>query len=361
MKFLHTSDLHIGKRLHEQPLIEQQRQTLSALIHIAREHSVSAALIAGDVYDRGVPTLDAVNAVDDFITELSSLNISVFIIAGNHDSAERLDFGARIMSRQNVHISGSELRCVPMSDEYGGVNVWLLPYMRAQTVEETLGAAEVDIDARNIILAHQFVISAGSPPEIGGSEIKIVGGVDAVDASLFDRFDYVALGHIHRPQSAGRTTARYSGSPYRYSFDECGHTKQAVVVEVREKGDTALDFVTLTPTRDLYAIRCELSELATQTAPRDSYAEITLTDDEPLVDAITKVRDIYPNTLRLVMDNKYTRHIGATHTLTGSDIKAKTPIELFEGFFEEVNGAALNEAQRELVQQAMEGDDDETH
>ena len=361
MKFLHTSDLHIGKRLHEQTLINEQRQMLSMLIRIARERSVDAVLIAGDVYDRSVPSLEAVDVFDDFITELSILGISVFIIAGNHDSAERLDFGARIMSKQNVYISGGELKCVTLQDEYGDVNLWLMPYMRSQTAEEKLSAAEPDISARNIMLAHQFVISAGAPPEPGGSEVKIVGGLDSIDAALFDRFDYVALGHIHRPQRAGRETVRYSGSPYRYSFAECDHEKQVVIVEIKTKNDEPLiDFAALTPTRDLYRIECKIDELPFQSAPRDAYVDVKLTDDEPIVDAITKVRNTYPNTLHLTIDNKYTRHTGAVHTLTGSDVKAKTPLELFEGFFEEVNGAAMSESQRALVARVMEAGTDET-
>ena len=359
MRFLHTSDLHIGKRLHEQPLIAQQRQMLSDLIRIARENTVDAMLIAGDIYDRAVPPIDAVDALDSFITELASHKIQVFIIAGNHDSAERLDFGARIMSKQNVHISGSALKHVKVSDEHGDLNIWLMPYMRTQAAEEALSAAKIDTNTRNIILAHQFVTSTAGPPEPGGSEVKIVGGIDAVDASLFERFDYTALGHIHRPQSIGHKNMRYSGSPYRYSFDECSHTKQAAIVDVKAKGDITLEYAALAPERDLIRIKCMLDELPAQTAPRDAYVDVTLTDEEPIVDAITKVRDIYPNILHLTLDNKYTRNIGAVHTLSGSEVKAKTPQELFEGFFEEIHGVSLSESQRELVKQAMEAQSDE--
>jgi len=360
MKFLHTSDLHIGKRLHEQTLIGEQRHLLTALARIAREQAVDALLIAGDVYDRSVPPLDAVEAFDDFITELSRLDISVFLIAGNHDSPERLDFGARIMSKQNVFISGGELRRVTMRDEHGELDIWLMPYMRSQAAAETLDAAEPDLSKRNIMLAHQFVVSSGEPPVYGGSEAKIVGGVDSVDAALFDSFDYVALGHLHRPQQAGRETARYSGSPYRYSFSECDHSKSAVIVDAGVKGDLTVDIAPLPPMRDLHRIKCKIEELPFQPEPRDAYAEVTLTDDEPVVDAITKVRGVYPNTLHLVIDNKYTRHAGAAHTLTGSDIKAKTPLELFEGFFREVNGADMSAPQRAMVASAMEGEGDET-
>ena len=354
MRFLHTSDLHIGKRLHEQSLISEQTDMLSDLIRIAREQSVDAVLIAGDVYDRSVPSLEAVDLFDDFITGLADMGISVFFIAGNHDSAERLDFGARIMSKQNVFISGSELRNVGLSDEYGVLNVWLMPYMRSQTAMETLQEAGVDTGVRNIILAHQFVTSSDLSPEPGGSEITIVGGIDVIDSAFFDDFDYVALGHIHRPQCIGRETVRYSGSPYRYSFDECSHAKQAVIVDVREKGHITTGFVTLEPKRDLYRIECKIGELGSQPAPRDAYVEVKLTDDERLIDAITKVRDVYPNALKLIIENKYTSYTGSAHALTGSDIRTKTPLELFEGFFEEMNGLVMSQSQHELVMHVME-------
>lgn len=362
MKFLHTSDLHIGKRLHEQSLIDEQRYMLLEIIKAVHEQSIQAVLISGDVYDRSVPPLDAVNLFDDFITKLTEFGMTVFIIAGNHDSADRLDFGARIMSRHNVYISGKELKSVLMTDEYGEINIWLLPYLRSQAALEALESANIDANGRNVILAHQFVIAGGAGPEPGGSEIAVVGGVDAIDASYFDPFDYVALGHIHRPQNIGRPTARYSGSPYPYSFDECGTEKSVVIVDIREKGDLSMEFMPIIPMRDLYRLNCTFSELPNQAAPKDSYVEITLTDDEPVIDAIAKVREIYPNTLKLMIDSKYSRSGSVIHRLESGDIQNKTPIELFAGFFEEMNGTEMNETQNELVRHAMEGGaDDEAH
>jgi exonuclease SbcD len=360
MKFLHIADLHIGKRLHEQPLINEQRRVLGELLRIAQDRSAQAVLIAGDVYDRSIPPVDAVEAFDDFITELSERGISVFIIAGNHDSPERLDFGARILSKRNVYISGNELKTVALSDSFGDVYVWLLPYMHSAKVTETLESCGVDEDKRNIMVAHQFVISGGTEPEQGGSEIPNVGGIDAVDAGLFKRFDYVALGHIHRPQSAG-ANARYSGSPYRYSFDECSHEKSAVLIDIRRKTEVSLEFVKLTPERDLYRLKCKLGELSRQTAPKDAYIEVTLTDEEPVIDAISKTREIYPNTLKLIIENRYSQNATAEHRLTKNDVKTKNTLELFENFFEVMNGAPLNAAQRELVIQTIQsGAEDET-
>lgn len=359
MKFLHISDLHIGKRLCEQSLLAEQRHILGELVKIACEKSVHAVLIAGDVYDRSVPPVDAVDIFDDFITELTEKNISVIIIAGNHDSAERLAFGARIMNKRGVYISGNEFNYVTLHDEYGELKIWLLPYMRSQAAKDTLESATVDTNERNIILAHQFVISHGSEPESGGSESISVGGIDSVDAEIFRKFDYTALGHIHRPQKVGENNIRYCGSPYRYSFDECSHEKSAIIVELREKSDIILDFVKLTPERDLYRLKCKLCELSEQSAPKDSYVEITLTDDEPVVDAISKVREIYPNALKLIIENRYSKNSGAIHTLTGNDIKAKTPLELFAGFFEEMNGVSLSEDQLEFVKLAIDSETSE--
>ena len=357
MKFLHISDLHIGKRLHEQSLIEEQKYMLGELLRITLEQLIDAVLIAGDVYDRSVPPVNAVDMLDDFITELADNNISVFIIAGNHDSAERLDFGARIMNKRGVYISGSELKIITLSDEYGLINIWLMPYMRSQYAKNTLESAIVDTNSRNIILAHQFVISRdGEEPVSGGSESVIVGGVDAVDAEIFDKFDYAALGHIHRPQKTGRDCVRYCGSPYRYSFDECNHDKGAVILEIKNKSEIFIDFVKLIPKRDLYRLKCTIDELQNQSAPKDSYIELTLTYDEIIIDAISKVREIYPNTLKLIFENRYSRNIGAAHTLTGNDVKEKTPLELFDGFFEAMNGVKLDETQKEFLTQALESE-----
>ena len=357
MKLLHTSDLHIGKRLHEQPLIAEQRHMLDSLRRIALEHSVDAVIIAGDVYDRSVPSLDAVNLFDDFLSQLAADRLPVFIIAGNHDSADRLDFGARIMSRQNVHISGKALKSVTLRDDMGDLTLWLLPYLRTQAAEAALDEAEVDTDSRNVILAHQFVTAGERGPELGGSEAIVVGGVDAMDAGCFRDFDYVALGHIHRPQTVGRPEVRYSGSPYRYSFDECSHEKGVTLVELRGKGTVETTLIPLTAERDLHRLSCKLHELPAQTAPKDGYVEITLTDDEPVVDAIAKVRQIYPNTLKLILDSRYARHVGAVHRLESGDLETRTPMELFEGFFEEMNGVRMTDTQRALVARALEGGD----
>jgi exonuclease SbcD len=335
---------------------------LREILRIAKEQSVNAILIAGDVYDRSVPPVEAVDIFDDFITDMSDADIAVFIIAGNHDSAERLDFGARIMSSRGVHFAGSEMKVVTLTDAYGSLNVWLMPFMRSVNAIATLETASVDTNERNVILSHQFVVSVNGEPVTGGSERVSVGGTDAIDASLFDSFDYVALGHIHRPQSVVRETVRYSGSPYRYSFDECSHMKSAVVLDIKVKNELSIEFVSLVPSRDLFRLKCKLEELTDFTIPRDAYVEVTLTDDEPIVDAIAKVRAIYHNTIQLKIENKYSKTAGTQHTLSGDDIKEKTPLELFAGFFEAMHDEPISAEQNEIIELAIaEGQKNETN
>jgi len=354
LRFLHTSDLHIGKRLKDQSLLDEQRFMLAQLLEIVREQEVDAILIAGDIYDKSIPSAEAVNLFDDFLTALNANGTHIFLIAGNHDSAERIDFASRILSHHEVYISGSNLLRVPLADAFGEVNVWLMPFMRSQTATAVLQDTAIDCSARNLILSHQFVIHGEINPEKGGSEALSIGGIDVVDSSIYDGFDYVALGHIHRPQQVGTSAIRYSGSPYRYDFGECNHDKGVWILDLKEKGNLDAEFYQLVPQRDLYRLECRLAELSRQDAPRDAYIELTLTDPEPVVDAITKVRQIYPNILNLILKHRYANS-GATHRLTAGDVQAKTPEELFVLFFEEMNGAKLSEAQRKLVATVFEG------
>ena len=354
MRFLHTSDLHIGKRLKDQSLLAEQRFFLSQLLDLVKERDVDAVLIAGDIYDKSVPSGEAISMFDDFLTDMNACGTDVFLIAGNHDSAERIDFASRILSRNRVHISGSDLRMVTLTDAYGEICIWLMPYMRSVNASAALEAAAVDVRKRNVILSHQFVVGEDAVPEKAGSETLSIGGVDVVSAAAYKAFDYVALGHIHRSQTAGSPVIRYSGSPYRYDFGECNQEKGIWLVEIAAKGSITSEFVPLIPQRDLYRIECPLAELAAQIAPRDAYIELTLTDAEPVVDAIYKARNIYPNTLNLIPKHRYSSR-ETTHVLTSKDIAMKSPFELFAVFFEDINGAPLSEAQREYLQEVIAG------
>jgi len=354
MRILHTSDLHIGKRLKEQSLLEEQRYMLDQLLAIAIEQKMDAVFIAGDIYDKSIPSGEAVQLFDDFLTEMNSSGIALYIVAGNHDSADRIDFGSRILDHNKVHIAGNDLKRVDVSDEHGAVSIWLLPYMRSSNVIASLEAVSVDPSIRNIILSHQMVVSGDYSPEKSGSEVLSIGGIDAVNAGLYHLFDYVALGHIHRAQQAGAPHILYSGSPYRYDFGECSHTKGVWLVDIPKKHELTTSFIELTPKRDLYRISCTLAELPMQTAPRDGYIEVTLTDEEPIVDAMHKVRQVYPNTLHLDLKHRYVDR-GAAHSLTKDDLLSKKPEELFAIFFSEMNGAEMSPKQIAMIKEAAEG------
>jgi exonuclease SbcD len=260
-------------------------------------------------------------------------------------------------------VGGETVRAIPMAtlhDEYGALNIWLMPYMKSTCAIETLAAANVNQDERNILLAHQYVANGDALPAPSESESRFsVGGIDRIDVALFDAFDYVALGHIHGPQWIGRHTVRYCGSPLKYSFSECEQEKSVVIVDAREKGKLCYKKEPLPPRRDLVEIRCALSELGAQAADQDAFAHITLTDENMIIDAIGKVREVYPNTMLLDYDNLRSRAENTENTLSGEDVREKTPLELFDGFFELQNGASLNDTQRALFTDVTGGDTDE--
>jgi exonuclease SbcD len=357
MKLLHISDLHLGKRMYEFSMLEEQRHILDQILKLVDGSGIAALLMAGDIYDKSVPPVEAVNIFDDFITALARRNVMVFVIAGNHDSPERLSFGSRIMDRQQVHFAGECAGRIPgvrLRDEHGALNLYLMPYLKPGAALLALDGLAINRSERNILLAHQFVTFNGVQPELAGSENSLerrrsgtlsLGGIDSLDAGLLDAFDYVALGHIHRPQKIGRGTIRYSGSPLKYSFAECRHKKSAVIIQAAEKGHLAFTLEELKPRRDLAEIKCSLAELGTQAAARDAYAHVTLTDESMIVDAIGKVREIYPNVMTLDYDNCRSRAENAGNSLSDADIQEKTPLQLFTVFFEAQNGAGLTESQ----------------
>lgn len=371
MKFVHVSDLHLGKRVHDFPMTEDQRYILDEIVRLSAEADADAVFVAGDVYDRSVPSVDAVELFDEFLTRLADDGRAVFVIGGNHDSGERLQFGGKLMASRRAYIAGAydgSLPCVKLSDALGDVNVYMLPFIRPAVVNAKLGiktssydecvkaaidAAGVSPDARNILIAHQFVTAAGVAPDRSESETLSLGGVDNVDVSAFDAFDYVALGHIHAPQRIGRDEVRYCGSPLAYSFSECRRAKSAVVGELRGKGDVELKFIPLVPRRVLGEVRCELGELGKTLGefPADSYMHVTLTDKEQVINAIEKVREVYPNVMLLDFDNGMREK---ELTETSERLKEKTTEELFAAFFDEQNGGPMNERQTALLRALTE-------
>ena len=376
MKFLHISDLHIGKRVNEFSMIEDQKYILRQIKEIALEKQVDAVMIAGDIYDKPVPSAEAVQLFDQFLTGLADCGKKVFAVSGNHDSAERIAFGAQLMSSREVYVSpvyDGEVRCVTCQDAYGEICIWLLPFIRPAVVRhawrnrmvvvemvETYQDAlqfvvshmPVDASKRNILVAHQFVTGASRCE----SEEVSVGGLDQIGAEVFDVFDYVALGHIHSPQQIERETLRYCGTPLKYSFSEAEQKKSVVVMEIKEKGDIFIEKVPLNPLRDLRKIRGTYMELMSKDfyegTEKDDYLQITLTDEEDVPDGMAKLRTVYPNLMQLVYDNSRTRQ--SRQVEVTEHVEQKSEMELFEEFYEIQNNQPMSEEQQDFVRELME-------
>lgn len=378
MKLIHLSDLHLGKRVNEFSMLEDQKYILMQILRVIDDENPNGVLIAGDVYDKSVPSAEAVQLFDDFLYRLAHRKLQVFIISGNHDSAERLSFGGRLMDISGIHLSpvyNGDVLPIPLNDEFGAVNIYMLPFLKPAHIRRFFPEKEietytdairtavekmpVDTRERNVIITHQFVTGALRSE----SEEVSVGGSDNVDVSVFDAFDYVALGHIHGPQKMGRDTVRYCGTPLKYSFSEAGHQKSVTVVEMGKKGDTSIRAVPLTPLRDLREIRGLYNEITLkenwETANREDYIHITLTDETDIPDAIGKLRVIYPNLMKLDYDNKRTRSSGFIGA--AENIESKSPLELFSEFYEKQNNQPMTAEQTgfvsELIEKIWEGEE----
>lgn len=371
MKLIHLSDLHLGKRVNEFSMLEDQQYILTEILQIIDREKPDGVMIAGDVYDKSVPSAEAVALLDDFLVRLAKRDLQVFLISGNHDSPERMAFGGRLMAQNGVHLApvyDGKVSPITLTDEYGPVNLYLLPFLKPAhvrrcfpereilTYTDALAAAieamGVDPAQRNVLVTHQFVTGAA---RCDSEEIS-VGGTENVDVSVFGPFDYVALGHIHGPQQVGRETVRYCGTPLKYSFSEAKHQKSVTVVELGEKGAVSVRTVPLTPMRDLAELRGTYEELTFRgfydgtSYPRD-YVHITLTDEEDIPDAVSKLRIIYPNLMKLDYDNKRTR---AGIILEGAEDQQRSPLELLEEFYEKQNGQPMGEEQRAFAKSLME-------
>lgn len=378
MKFLHLSDLHIGKRFSERSFIEDQEYILKKINNIIDDEKPDAVVIAGDVYDKSVPSAEAVQLFDDFLCGLAMRKLQVFIISGNHDSAERMAFGGRLMEFSGVHISpvyNGKVEPVSLEDKFGKVNFWMLPFVKpgnvrryfedagiesyTDSVRVAIENMNVNSDERNVIITHQFVTGATK----GGSEEGIsVGGTDNVDASVFDCFDYVALGHIHGSQNIKSERIRYCGTPLKYSFSEANHKKSVTVVEMGEKGILEIRTVALEPKRDMREIRGTYNEIMLKEnyegTNTDDYIHITLTDEDDIPGVIGKLRVVYPNIMKLDYDNKRTRNTAELDT--SKDYKEASPYDVFAEFYEIQNGQPMNKEQsdyiKELIERVKEGE-----
>ena len=374
MKLFHLSDLHIGKRVNEFSMIEDQKYILTQILYVADQEKPDGILISGDVYDRTIPTAEAVQVFDAFLTRLSEQKIPAFIISGNHDSAERLAFGSSLMGKSGIYFSkvyDGTVEKIPMQDAYGTVWIYLLPFLRPSTIrhalperaEEVQSAADavrialeqtkIDEKERNVLLAHQFVTGA---KRCDAEELQ-VGDVDQIPAELFTSFEYVALGHIHSPQKVGRETVRYCGAPLKYAFSEAGQEKSITVVELKEKGSVDLRTIPLKPLHDLRKIRGTYLEVTAKSfyENRDceDYLQVTLTDEEDVPDGMAKLRTIYPNLMRLEYDNKRTR--SNAEVRAAERVEEKSELELFQEFYELQNNQLMTEVQEQFVEELLRG------
>lgn len=372
MKFIHLSDLHIGKRVNEYSMLEDQEYILTKIINIIDGEKPDGVIIAGDVYDKSVPSAEAVELFDDFLVRLSKRNLYVFVISGNHDSPERIAFGGRLMEHSGVYMSpvyDGDIKPVVLEDEYGKINIWMLPFVKPvhirrfnEDVEITsytdamsiaVGNLNVNNGERNIMITHQFVTGA----ERTESEEISVGGTDNVDVSVFDVFDYTALGHIHRPQNCKSEKVRYCGTPLKYSFSEAKDNKSVTVVEIKEKGSLDVKTIPLVPMRDLVEIKGKYDEIMHRdfycnTTWQEDYTHITLTDEEDIIDAIGKLRTVYHNLMKLDYDNNRTR---STNSIDAAkDVERKTNYELFSEFYEIQNNQPMSEEQSEFIKNLIE-------
>lgn len=396
MRFLHLADLHLGKNLHGFSLLEDQEKMLSQLAALAVQHKTDAVLIAGDVYDKAVPPAEAVQLLDHFLTELTQQGQKVFLISGNHDSAQRIAFGAQVMQKAGVYVSPVFSGCpqpITLTDAWGEVRLYLLPFIRpaqvraallaeeaVQGTEEAAAPAPENADAaqeqierlttyqsamqavmarmpldpgvRNVLVAHQFLTGA-SPSD---SEEFSVGGVENIDAALFRDFDYVALGHIHRAQQVEFPSIRYAGTPLKYSFSEAGQVKSATLVTLEEKGKLSIEELPLVPFRDCREIRGSYHEVTARENYRgtntEDYVHITLTDEEEILQAVAKLRVIYPNLIRLDYDNIRTREHRSVEMPQGNE--RQSPMDLFEAFYQQQNNQEMTAQQRAFAESILQ-------
>lgn len=375
MRFLHLADLHLGKQLNGFSLAEDQAYILKRIVALAQTHAVDTVLVAGDIYDRALPSADAVELLDTFLTGLSQAGITVIAIPGNHDSAQRVAYGAELLAAQNVYLTRpytGALHPITLTDEYGDVVIWPIPFMRpaqirpyhgdeafgsdySAALEAMLATAPFDPSVRNVALVHQLIVSGSLAPEVSDSEITL-GALEAINASVLDQFDYVALGHIHRPQRIGRDTMRYAGSPLKYSASEARYDKSAVLVDLKEKGDITCELLPLTPLHDVRVITGPLSELTSpaivQAGDAQDYIYAQITDDTLPLNTQAELRLVYPNLIGLEHRPPH-RLLDSEEALVIQTTETRDPLALFEQFFLEQNERELTDDERTLVVEAL--------
>ncbi|MCH5194747.1 MAG: exonuclease SbcCD subunit D [Oscillospiraceae bacterium] len=379
MKFIHLSDLHIGRRLDAYSLIEDQKHILNEIINIIKNEHPDGVMIAGDVYDKSDPSEEAVRLFDNFLYELSLQPIEIFIISGNHDSSERLAFCSRIMDKSGIHISpvyDGNISPFKMTDIYGSVNIYMLPFIKpvhvracfpdepagsyTEAIETAVSHMDINEAERNILIAHQFVTGAA----VSDSESISVGGLDNVDAAVFSKFDYTALGHIHGPQNIGSNKIRYCGTPLKYSLSEASHEKSVTVVELAAKGrDLTVRTVPLVPLHDVREIEGYFNDIMSEDfykgTATDDYIYPILTDEDLIPDVMNRLRTVYPKVMNIRYNNTRTRNtVQATDT---PDTTGKSPAELFAELYEKQNGRPMSDLQTAFINDLIEEIWEEKH
>ena len=375
MKILHLADLHLGKRVNEMSMIEDQKYILDQIITLIKEESVGIVLLCGDIYDKSIPTIEAIHLLDEFLDQLSKMAIKVLMISGNHDSIDRLSFGKSLFTRSNLYIASqfeNEIEKITVKENGITVNFYMLPFVKSAYISHIfqlqtdsyeecfrylIEHTKIDEEETNILLSHQFVTANKKNPELSDSETSSLGGIDNIDFHIFDPFDYVALGHIHKPQAMGREMVRYAGSILKYSFSEIHMDKKATILTIDAKKEISLSFHPLKPLRDMREIECSLEELLKkqcESGKQEDYMHVILTDEEQILDAIGKVRTIYPNVMQISFKNR--RHMKQLESaqIKEDQISDQSPAELFEQFYKMQNHIDLDEKRLQLVLSVFE-------
>lgn len=377
MKIMHLADLHLGKSILEQSLIEDQKYILDKIVNIVKNNEIDVVLVVGDVYDKAIPNVEAVKLFSEFLSKLYKLSVKVFVISGNHDSKDRLSFGNELFIDNDVYIEGifdGELKSYQLEDEFGKVNIYMLPFVKPADVRRyypdnvttsyhdavkcIVDNTKLDSKDRNIIMVHQFVTASGVDIIRSESESISLGGIDNVDVSLFDCFDYVAMGHVHGPQRLIRDVVRYAGSPLKYSFSEVNHRKSVPIIELKEKGNIDIELVSLEPLRNMRIIKGKLEELLDKEYSKnintDDYISAIITDEDYVMDVIGKLRSVYKNVLRLEYDNKRT----SSYTNIDSNIQEVekiSEIDLFSDFYKMQNNIDIDDYKKKIMLDIIEG------
>lgn len=379
MRFFHLSDLHIGKQLHAYNLKEDQEHILREIVSYAEKLRPDAIVIAGDIYDKSVPSAEAVSIFDEFLTDLSNLEpaIPILMIAGNHDSAQRLDYASQILKRQQIYIAGNApekeaeyLKKLTLQDEEGKVNFYFLPFLKPgyvrgvfdgqmpnsyeDAVKQILAREEIDWEKRNVLISHQFYAGCGQEMERFDSETASVGGLDLIDSSCVQKFDYVALGHLHGAQKCGAEYVRYCGTLLKYSVSESNQKKMLHLVELGKKGEPVqVEKFPLHPLRDVRKIRGELADIIGEAKPenKDDYISVTLTDEVDPYKPKEQLERVYSHILEVRMDNTRTRKKLEEFE---EEIILADPLTAFDEFFEEIQGRKMNEEERAVICEVLE-------